>query len=211
MNKTLRRLIAILMAIALVFAMSAAVLADDEEEEEEEEQESSSASWTNTIINPEAGSQNVIQNVNVNVEVEVENEGDSGSSSAAADAATGAVQNPEKDAAAAIAPIDDARKRLRANDERLRALVHLRPAARLLQRVHETGAGGLKIVGPAFRTAERRLHKTRRGGERRIVGRGGGHDDEADLGGFHARRLKRRLRGLGGHRGRAVIRLGDVS
>ena len=95
MNKTLRRLIAILMAIALVFAMSAAVLADDEEEDKEDEQESSSASWTNTITNPAEGSQNVIQNVNVNVEVEVENEGDSGSSSAAADAATGAVQNPE--------------------------------------------------------------------------------------------------------------------
>ena len=97
MNKTLRCLIAILMAIALVFAMSAAVLADDEEEDEEEEQESSSASWTNTITNPEAGSQNVIQNVNVNVEVEVENEGDSGNGSSSADvnAATGAVQNPE--------------------------------------------------------------------------------------------------------------------
>ena len=93
MNQTLRRLIAILMAITLAFVLSASVLAEEDDEDEEEEQESSSASWTNTITNPETGSQNVIQNVNVNVEVEVENEG--GSGSAAADAATGAVQNPE--------------------------------------------------------------------------------------------------------------------
>ena len=95
MNQTLRRLIAILMAITLAFVLSASVLAEEDDEDEEEEQESSSASWTNTITNPESGSQNVIQNVNVNVEVEVENEGGSGSGSAAADAATGAVQNPE--------------------------------------------------------------------------------------------------------------------
>ena len=61
MNKTLRRLIAILMAIALVFAMSAAVLADDEEEDEEEEQESSSASWTNTIRSSHDGGRTVIK------------------------------------------------------------------------------------------------------------------------------------------------------
>ena len=93
MNKTLRRLIAILMAVALAFAMSASVLAEEEEEEKEEEEQSSSATWTNTITNPEDGSQNVIQNVNVNVEVEVENKG--GSDGGSADAGTGAVQNPE--------------------------------------------------------------------------------------------------------------------
>ena len=93
MNKTLRRLIAILMAVALAFAMSASVLAEEEEEEKEEEEQSSSATWTNTITNPEDGSQNVIQNVNVNVEVELENKG--GSDGGSADAGTGAVQNPE--------------------------------------------------------------------------------------------------------------------
>ena len=77
----------------------------------------------------------------------------------------------EQNAAAAVAPIDDARKRLGADYECFLVWIDLHPAAGLLKRVNESGASGLQVVCTRFRAAERRLDETRRGGKRGVVRR----------------------------------------
>ena len=111
----------------------------------------------------------------------------------------------EKDAAATVAPIYDARKRLRTNHKGFCPLVDLRPAASLLNRIHEPGACGLKIVSAGTFASKSSLHQTCRGRERGVVGRGSRNDDKAYIIRQHTSRFKRSPSGLCGHGRGAVI------
>ena len=117
----------------------------------------------------------------------------------------------EQHAGAAVGPVEDARKRLRADHQRARERAGFEQAVGGRQREDEAGAYRLQIEGGAVGDAELRLH--RHGARRKgVVGRRGGEHDEVDrlridlgMGERGARRVRRHIRGQFAGRGDVAL------
>lgn len=107
----------------------------------------------------------------------------------------------------AVAPVDDARKFFRSDDQGRFSIAGIDEMPTDLHRIQKPGTGRRDVKSDRIFGSQIALHITRRGGENRI-GRDGGDDDQLDLGrcdaghfhgpaGGHGRHVGRRLAGRG--------------
>ena len=105
----------------------------------------------------------------------------------------------EKNAARAVGPVKNARKRFRSDYESLLVGIEIDESAGLLKSVDKARASGLKIERARVRTAENTLYDARRGRERIIIGGRGRKNDKTDFLGLYAGRVHSGLSGFSGH------------
>ena len=117
----------------------------------------------------------------------------------------------EQHAGAAVGPVENARKRLRADHQRARERARFEQAIGRRQRVDEAGAHRLQVEGRAMGDAELGLHR-HGAGRKRVVRRRGREHDEIDrlgidlgMGERGARRVHRHVRGPFAGRGDVAL------
>src|SRR3569623_1958193 len=116
----------------------------------------------------------------------------------------------EQHAGAAVGPVEDARQGLRPAPQHVARAAGADDFVGVIERVHETGADRLNIVGRAALHAETLLQQTRGAGENLIRG-GGSDDDEIELLRGDARGFDGATRGGFGEIASGLFRRGDVT